>query len=213
MARAVLTFLLGACAVALLLAGCARSPEPTSPDPSTHPPSTFLEAEPDNVDVPNRVTVTLAEGLFLTMHAKPVSLGGGGWGFEIALEFQNRLVTQGVFDLGPEPVVVFTIAVTLPNGGGFGSGGGCAFGSSLHGHSEQALAPGQRKILRDSWMAGLEAEQVLEAGISLCHVRLPDGRLLSGPVAQIDAVVDAESKLTKFELRALAVPQPEPRAG
>jgi hypothetical protein len=50
---------------------------------------------------------------------------------------------------------------------------------------------------------------VLEAGIQLCHVQLPDGRSLSGEIAKIDATVDGEGKLASFELRAVAVPLPQ----
>lgn len=198
--------------VALLLAGCTRARESSNPNAGASPPPTFLEAEPGNADAPtlNHLTIAITDGLVISMHAKPVSLGGGGWGFEFELEFHNTLITQGTFDLGPEPLIVFTIAVTLPDGSGFGSGGGCTFGSSLHGHQDQALWPGERRALRDSWMAGVEAEQVLEAGISLCRIRLPDGRTLGGPIAQIDAVVDGQGQLAKFELRAVAVPQPQP---
>jgi hypothetical protein len=203
------TFQLAALAVALLLAGCARTREPTSnPEAAATPPPTFLEAEPGNTTPRDRLTVVVTDGLVISMHATPVSLAEGGWGFELELEYRNQLLTQGVFDLGPEPVVVFTISVTLPDGSGFGSGGGCTFGSSLHGYKEQALGPGQRRVARESWMAGVDSEQVLEASIGLCSVRLPDGRTLGGQIARLDAVVDAEGKLVKFELSAVPVPQP-----
>jgi hypothetical protein len=198
-------------AVALLLTGCTRREQTSHPDTHDSPPSTFVEAEPSEGAIEssglNRLTIALTEGLVIEIHAKPIALGGGTWGFELELGLHNRLAS-GVFDLGPEPIVIFTIAVTLPDGSGFGSGGGCAFGSSLHGSKEQALEPGERHGWVDGWANGVEAGQVLEAGIRLCDVQLPDGRSLSGEIAKIEATVDASGELTSFELHAVAVPQP-----
>jgi hypothetical protein len=146
--------------------------------------------------------------LLIDMQAKPIALGDGAWGFELELDIYNRLAT-GVFDLGPEPLVIFTIAVTLPDGSGFGSGGGCAFGTSMHGSKAQAFGPGERRSFLERWMAGVETAQTLEAGIRLCHVQLPDGRSLSGEFARIDVTIDGEGKLARFELHPVAVPQPQ----
>ena len=195
-----------------LLVGCARARESASTPEDTGPPSTFLEAQPNQIDSPNLdyLTVSVVEGLVITLHAKPLSLAAGGWGFELDVEFENQLATHGVFDLGPEPMVSFSISVTLPDGTGFGSGGGCTYGSNLHGHKEQALEPGEFHTSSYMWTAGVEAGQVLAAGISLCHIQLPDGSSFSGEIARIDAVVDAEGRLAKFELRKVVAPNPRP---
>jgi hypothetical protein len=200
-----------ALAIALLLSGCARARESTSSPDAAGPPPTFLEAEPDNVDAPtlDYLTLAITDGLVIGMHVTPLSLGGGSWGFELELEFQNQLVS-GQFDLGPEPVVTFSISVTLPDGSGFGSGGGCTFGSNLHGYKEQAIGPGERRASRQTWTSGVDAGQVLEVGIGLCRIQLPDGRSLGGAIAKIDAVVDADGKLATFELRAVEAPRPRP---
>jgi hypothetical protein len=200
-------------AVALLLSDCSRSNPTSNPDRPDSPPPTFVEVEPSEGAIESssldRLTIAFTEGLLIELHAKPLALGGGNWGFELELEFYNRLAS-GAFDLGPEPLVVFSISVTLPDGSGFGSGGGCSFGSSLHGHKEQALEPGERYGALQRWDSGVEAGQVLEAGIRLCHVQLPDGRSLSGEIAELEATVDADGELARFELHAVAVPQPHP---
>jgi hypothetical protein len=199
-------------AVALLLAGCTQRELTSRPDAS-EPPATFVEAEPSEgaseLQSIDHLTVAFTEGLLMEIHVKPVSLGGGNWGFELELEIYNRLAS-GAFDLGPDPLMVFTVAVTLPDGTGFGSGGGCSFGSMLHGSKVQALEPGKRYGRRDRWMYGVEAGQVLEVGFHLCDVQLPDGRSLSGVIAKLEATVDSQGQLTKFELHAVAVPQPRP---
>jgi hypothetical protein len=200
-------------AVALLLAACNQPEQSSPPDTNPTAPPTFVEAEPNHDDLEpsglDRLSIAFTEGLLLEIHAKPVSLGGGTWGFELELEIYNRLAS-GAFDLGPEPIVIFTIAVTLPDGTGFGSGGGCSFGSGLHGSMAHALEPGERYGWLDRWMSGVEAGQVLEVGFQLCDVLLPDGRSLSGEFAQLEATVDAQGKLVKFELHAVPVPQPRP---
>jgi hypothetical protein len=199
-------------AVALLLAGCTSREQTSRPDTNPHPPPTFVEAEPSEGAIESRgldrLTIAFTQGLLIEIHAKPVSFGSGTWGFELELEVYNRL-PSGVFDLGTEPLAIFTVAVTAPDGTGFGSGGGCSFGSDLHGSKERALEPGQRYGWRDGWMEGVEAGHVLEVGIVLCNVQLPDGRSLRGEIAKLDVVVGTEGKLAKFELHAVAVPQPE----
>jgi hypothetical protein len=198
--------------VALLLAGCSKPKHASNPDTSDSPPPTFVEAEPDLDELESsgldRLTVVVSEGLLIELHAEPLALGGGNWGFQLELEVYNRLAS-GVFDLGPEPLVSFSISVTLPDGSGFGSGGGCTFGSNLHGRKDQALEPGKRYGSLQRWVSGVETGQVLEAGIQLCHVQLPDGRSLRGEIAKIEATVDATGKLASFELKAVAVPQPK----
>jgi hypothetical protein len=199
-------------AVALLLAGCTPREQTSSPDTNPNPPPTFVEAEPSEGAIESRgldrLTIAFTQGLLIEIHAKPVSLGDGTWGFELELEVYNRLAS-GVFDLGLEPLVIFTVAVTSPDGTGFGSGGGCSFGAGMHGGKERPLEPGQRYGWLDGWMAGVEAGDVLEVGIELCDVRLPDGRSLNGEIAKLDVIVDAQGKLAKFELHAVAVPQPK----
>jgi hypothetical protein len=198
--------------LALLLTSCTKPAPTASPAANDDPPSTFIEAEPDQGDSAglDRLSVAFPEGLLIDIHAQPLALGGGNWGFTLELEFYNRLANGGVLDLGPEPVVIFSISVTLPDGSGFGSGGGCAYGSSLHGSKQQALEPGKRYGSLQRWDAGVEAGQVLEVGVRLCHVLLPDGRSLSGDIAKLHAKVDARGELESFELAAIALPQPRP---
>jgi hypothetical protein len=198
-----------------LLGACTRPPkQTTSPDTHDSPPPTFIEAEPNKDDIDsgslNRLSIPVTEGLLIELHASPVALGGGTWGFSLELDFQNRLTNGGVFDLGPDPIVIFSVAVTLPDGSGFGSGGGCVFGTNLHGSKDQALAPGQRRDALERWEAGVEAGQLLEVDIRLCDVQLPDGRSLSGEIAELVMSIDMHGKLASFELRAVAVPQPRP---
>lgn len=199
-------------AVALLLAGCSKPKQTSNPATSDSPPPAFVEAEPDQDELESsgldRLTVVVTDGLLIEMHAEPLALDGGDWGFQLELEVYNRLAS-GVFDLGPEPLVTFYISVTLPDGSGFGSGGGCTFGSNLHGRKDHALEPGQRYGSLQRWVSGVETGQVLEAEIQLCHVQLPDGRSLSGEIAKIEATVDAKGELASFELKAVAVPQPK----
>lgn len=200
-------------AVALLLAACSKPTGSSSPSTRDSPPPTFIEAEPSESAIESsgldHLTVALTEGLLIEIHANPLALGGGNWGFELELEVYNRLAS-GVFDLGPEPLVSLYVAVTLPNGSGFGTGGGCVYGSNLHGSKDQALEPGQRYGYLQRWVSGVETGQVLEVDIQLCGVQLPDGRSLSGDIAKLEARVDAEGKLASFELQAVAVPQPRP---
>lgn len=200
-------------AAVLLLAGCSKPKQTSAPASDDNPPPTFVEAEPSEGAIGSsgldRLTIAFTEGLLIDIHAKPLALGRGTWGFELELEVYNRLAS-GVFDLGPEPLVIFSIAVTLPDGSGFGSAGGCSFGASLHGNKVQALEPGKRYGVLERWMSGVEAGQVLEAGIRLCDVQLPDGRSLGGELARLDVTIDAEGKLASFELHAVAVPQPQP---
>lgn len=200
-------------AVALLLAGCTKS-EPTSPPSTTdNPPPTFVEAEPNEGAVDSsgltRLTIAFTEGLLIEMHAEPVALGGGTWGFEVELDVYNRLASGALY-LSREPLVIFSVSVRLPDGSGFGTGGGCVYGSRPHGRKEdRALAPGKRYGSRQRWTSGLEARQVLEVGIRLCHVELPDGRSLSGDIAKLEATVDDNGKLARFELHAVTLPQPK----
>lgn len=199
-------------AVALLLAGCTKR-EPTSHPSTPDTPPTFVEAEPSEgaVDASGltRLTIAFPEGLLIEMHAEPVALGGGTWGFEIDLEVYNRL-GSGAFYLGREPLVIFSVSVRLPDGSGFGTGGGCVYGSRPHGSKEdQALEPGKRYNSRQRWTSGLEAGQVLEVGIRLCRVELPDGRELSGDIAELEATVDGDGKLARFELHTVSLPQPK----
>ena len=201
-------------AVELLLAGCTTR-EPTS-HPTTHdtPPPTFVEAEPSEGAVDSsgldRLTIALTEGLLIEMHAEPVALGGGTWGFEVELEVYNRLAA-GAFYLSREPLVTFRDSVTLPDGSrGYGMGGSCVYGSRPHGRKEErALEPGKRYGSLQRWMSGVEAEQVLKVEIRLCHVELPDGRSLSGEIARLEATVDDRGKLARFELHAVTLPQPK----
>jgi hypothetical protein len=198
-------------ALALLLAACSK-PAPTA-SARANPPPTFVEAEPEP-DHPStgldRLTVAFPEGLLIEMHAEPLALGGGNWGFVLELELYNRLASGESLDLGPDPLVVFSISVTLPNGSGFGTGGGCVYGSNLHGSKQQELGAGKRYGSLQRWVSGVETGQVLEANIQLCGVQLPDGRSLSGEIARIEAKVDGEGKLASFELHAVALPQPRP---
>jgi hypothetical protein len=195
-----------------LLAGCSTTAPASSPSRADTPPPTFVEAEPTHDELAgpglDRLTIAFTEGLLIELHAEPLALGGGNWGFQLELEVYNRHAS-GVFDLGPAPLVIFSISVTLPDGSGFGSGGGCTFGSSLHGRLNQALEPGQRYGALERWTSGVEAGQVLEVGIRLCHVQLPDGRSISGELAMLHAKVYADGKLASFELRAVTVPQPK----
>jgi hypothetical protein len=196
-------------AVALLLAGCSKPATTSRPAPT--PPPTFVEAEPEPSNEStglDRLSVVFPEGLVIELHAEPLALGGGNWGFVLELEFYNRLASGEVLDLGPDPLVVFSISVTLPDGSGFGTGGGCTYGTSLHGRKEQELGPGERYGSLQRWESGVETGQVLEADIQLCHVQLPDGRSLSGKIAKIEAKVDGEGKLASFELKSVALPQP-----
>jgi hypothetical protein len=80
----------------------------------------------------------------------------------------------------------------------------------MHGNKDQALEPGKRYGSLQRWEAGVEAGQVLEVGIRLCHIQLPDGRSLSGEIAKLEAKVDARGKLERFELHAVVIPQPRP---
>jgi hypothetical protein len=145
----------------------------------------------------------------IEMHVEPLALGGGNWGFILELEFYNRLAS-GVLDLGPAPLVIFSTSITLPDGSGFGTGGGCSYGTSLHGRKEQELAPGKRYGLLERWVSGVQSNQVLEADIRLCHVQLPDGRTLGGDIAKLEAKVGAQGKLESFELHAVELAQPRP---
>jgi hypothetical protein len=194
-------------AVALLLAGCSKPTGPSHPGTNDSPPPTFVEVEPSEGAIESsgldRLTVVLTEGLVIEIHASPLALGGGNWGFDLELEVYNRLAS-GVFDLGPEPLVSLSVSVTLPDGSGFGTGGGCVWGS----REAQALEPGQRYGSQQRWTSGVETGQLLEVDVHLCGVQLPDSRSLSGDIAKLVARVAAEGKLASFELQAVAVPQP-----
>jgi hypothetical protein len=196
-----------------LHAACIGVREQTSIDASVDPP-TFVEAEPGGTDiasqVPERLTFNLFDGLLVDIQAKPIVVPQAGWSFEIEIEFRNVLASKGAFDLGPEPVVMLSIGVTLADGSGYGSGGGCVYGSSLHGDAAQRLTRGERQGFVHSWGSSVEAGELLEVGISLCGVRLPDGRSSSGEIGQLVVRVDADGGLGSFELRTVTVPQPQP---
>lgn len=195
------TFRLAAVSIALLLAACARpSPSPLTESPTA--PPTFLEAEPpSDAPSPDHLSLAIVDGLALVLHAKPLLLTTGGWGFELELEFHNQLRKTGVFNVGVDPIVVFNISVTLPDGSGFGSGGGCTLGSR-HGPPEHAIGPGERFDTRQTWTAGVEAGQVLEAAIHLCDIERPDKSGITGTFAWLDVVVDERGRISKFGLRA-----------
>lgn len=204
-------------ATALGLACAAPEAPGTSPTEPPTPTPTFIEAEPqrappasDPADTNERVTVVVTDDLVLELgveaHAQTHG-PGPSWRFEITFDVHHR-GDSGVFDLGNEPLAMFMTSVTLPDGTGLGSGGGCSFGSHLHGSRSWPLEPGERVEVRQSISEDLGPAARLEVEIHLCRVTLPDRRSVSGEIARLEARVERDGRLAQLELRGLAPPTP-----
>jgi hypothetical protein len=202
--------------LATATATACRRPGPVSEAPMSEapptPPPTFVEEEPEpaETELPlgevETLTLALGEGLELELQAQPLE-AGRGWGFELELHFRNHNA-GGTFDLGAPPTVSFMISVTKPDGSGFGSGGGCTYVGGSHTRTTP-LAPSEEYRERLTWERGIAAGEVLEVGVNLCFVELPDGRWLGGEIAEFELELGPDGSPSRFGL--VAVPVPEPR--
>jgi hypothetical protein len=208
------------CALAVtLLCACARpgpASEPPAPAPASETPAApaaFVEVEPEQTEQPlpkpaavDGLRVDLGDGLVVALSTTPVALGDGRWGVEIVLVFDNES-SATVFDLGAEPHFVPWISVTRPDGSGYGSAGGCAHVVHMHGGRTHPFAPGDRYEVARVWDEGVGAGEVLELGVYLCDVDLPDGRSIGGEIAVYELELDRHGEPTRARLqRVVALP-------
>ena len=147
----------------------------------------------------------LAFDLWVTFRPLP----GGRMGLELNTKFENLAhERETIFDLGREPHLSLMVVVEAEDGSGHGGSGSCTLGSTLHGVHRDPLRVGAPRTEQILWDEGIGPGERLELGVALCGVKIPDGRMIYGPVAEVHLVLDGQGELARFELAPVVPPEP-----